>query len=160
MGTTSEPDAASSSGIAWDGIAGLLVGAGLGSLAYRFVLDRLLTSDSVTIEDTTTLDGLRTALLDIGSWVMLVAGLGLAVWIWRSAGIGTDWPTWFGAGLLGLGGAFFAWSVLDMHGIGRYDWSGPGSDVVPDLLYHGLPILVAAVGYGLLAGPPRRTAST
>lgn len=145
------------SGVAWDGVAGLMVGAGLGSLAYSFVLDRLLSSDSVVNEDTATLDGLRTAFLDVGSWVMLVVGLGLVVWIWRSADVGTDWPTWLGAGLLGLGGAFFAWSVFDMHGIGRYDWSGTGSDIVPDLLYHGLAALVAAVGYGLLAGPPRRT---
>lgn len=149
-----------SSGVAWDGVAGLLVGAGLGGLAYRIVLDRLLDTDTVVTEDTATLDGLRTAILDIGSWVLLVAGVVLAVRIWRSAAHVTDWPTWLGAGLLGLGGAFFAWSVLDMHGLGRYDWSGSGSDTVPDLLYHGFPALVAAVGYGLLAGPPRRSGST
>lgn len=154
------PSTDSTAGIAWDGVAGLLLGAGLGGLAYRIVLDRLLDTDSVVLEDTTTLDGLRWALLDIGSWVLLVVGLVLAVRTARSSATVTDWPTWLGAGLLGLGGAFAAWSVLDMHGLGRYDWSGSGADVVADVLYHGLPALVAAVGYGLLAGSPRRAGPT
>ncbi|MEZ5169984.1 MAG: DUF2243 domain-containing protein [Acidimicrobiia bacterium] len=157
MAVTDEGSSVPSSGIAWDGIAGLLVGAGLGGLAYRIVLDRLLDADRVVIEDTMTLDGLRGAALDVGSWVLLVVGLVLVVRIWRTPSLVTEWSTWLGAGLLGLGGAFFAWSVLDMHGLGRYDWSGSGSEIVADLLYHGLPALVAAVGYGLLAGAPRRS---
>jgi hypothetical protein len=60
-----------------------------------------------------------------------------------------------GAALLGAGIAVFAWSALDMHGLGLYDWRSGSPAGVLDIAYHGAGVLVAIVGYALLTAPAR-----
>jgi uncharacterized membrane protein len=138
-------------------IGGVLVGAGVASLLYRVAVELLLAVDAV--DKTSGYDDAagRDAVLRFGSWAALLVGGGLLWWAARRG----DRPTRreiAGAALLGAGVALFAWSALDMHGLGIYDWRAGAPAGVLDIAYHGAGVLVAIVGYALLTAPARGSA--
>jgi len=84
-----------------------------------------------------------------GGVLIVVALVVLVVALWRQerAGIrGVGGAVLFGAGVM-----WFAWTSFDMHVLERYDWSEASSGVLSDLAYHGSGLVVATVGWLLLA---------
>lgn len=127
----------------------ILVGAGIGSLAYRIVLEWMLDAGMVETRPEYSRAAARDDLLDIAPWLGLALGVALVLLGWRRDGSPTR-ALWLGGTLTGLGGAFAAWSVVDMHGLGLYDWAGGSSDVLPDVAFHGAGAVVLALGWVLL----------
>jgi uncharacterized membrane protein len=147
-------DARSEDHSRWSAGGWVLLGAGIGSLAYRIVVDWLLDSGRVDARPELSRAGARDAILDVGPWVALAVGVVLVVIAWRADGPPPR-VLWLGGALTGAGGAFTAWSVVDMHGLGLYDWAGSGSDVVPDAVFHGAGALVLALGWVFLTEATR-----
>lgn len=138
-------------------VGALLVGAAIGSLLYRIVVEVLLAVDAVDEKPGYDDAAVRDVILRVGPWAALVAGGGLLWWAARH----DDHPTRrlvAGAALLGAGIALFGWSALDMHGLGLYDWRAGSPAGVLDIAYHGVGVLAAIVGYTLLTAPARRDA--
>jgi uncharacterized membrane protein len=132
----------------------LLVGTAIGSLLYRVVVEVLLAVDAVDKKSGYDNAAVRDSVLRFGPWAALVTGGGLLWWAARHG----EHPTRRvvgGAALLGAGIAVFAWSALDMHGLGLYDWRSGSPAGVLDIAYHGAGVLVAIVGYALLTAPAR-----
>lgn len=138
-------------------VGALAVGVAIGSLFYRVVVEVLLAVDAVDKKSGYDDAPIRDAVLRFGPWAALVAGTGLLWWAVRHG----DHPTRrlvTGAALLGAGIALFAWSALDMHGLGLYDWRAGSPAGVLDIAYHGVGVLTAIVGYAMLTMPPRADA--
>jgi uncharacterized membrane protein len=155
--STPEPPAARSGDrgrISLAEVGALLVGAAIGSLLYRGIVEMLLAVDAVDKKSGYDNAAVRDSVLRFGPWAALLIGAGLLWWVVRH----DEHPTRrvvAGAALLGAGIALFAWSALDMHGLGLYDWRSGSPAGVLDFAYHGAGVLVAVVGYALLSAPAR-----
>ncbi len=137
--------------------AGVLAGVGIGSLAYRYVSERLIDDDTFVRRSGYADAHTRTDILHYGPWVLIGLAVVVALVVWRRDGRGgvRVTPAVAGAVLFGAGVAWFAWSSLDMHGLELYDWPGSGSHLVEDVLWHGGGAVVAGIGWVLLTAPPR-----
>jgi len=136
-------------------IGTFLIGAALGSFIYRLLVEILLELDVVLKEPAYDDAGARDAVLQIGPWVALLAGAGTLLWAVRRTHEHASRRVIVGAALLGAGIACSVWGAVDMHGLGLYDWE-PGSPAgLLDVVYHGAGVIVAIVGYALMAAPPR-----
>jgi uncharacterized membrane protein len=131
-------------------LATIAVGFVLGTFAYRIVVEVLLGTDAVHREPGYDDAALRDALLRLGPWVLLVAGIAVFLVSVRRDRARPPALALVGGLLVGGGAALFAWGAVDMHGLGLYDWRTGTPAGLLDLVYHGGGVLVAAVGWALL----------
>lgn len=130
-------------------VAALLIGAGLAFVIDHFLVDALV-DDGTFVALAGYPGDVRGPILEYTGWVLLAIGaIVLAVCLGRRQSI--DARGFAGALLFGGGTTWFGWTSFDMHVLERYDWPEGTSELVPDLLYHGSGLVVAAVGWFLLA---------
>ena len=125
----------------------LLAGVGLGFVAYRCVVERLVDDRHVVARE--TLDGhtVRAEVLRWGGVALLALAVVVAISTWRRyAGVRGS----LGAALFGLGVAWFVWSSIDMHVLDVYTWREAGEYSLVDFAYHGGGLVVAAAGYAMV----------
>lgn len=126
-----------------------LAGAGLALILDRVIVDALLR-DGTFVELAGYPGDVRGEVMRYGGGVLLaVALVVLALALHRKERAGLRAIA--GATLFGAGVMWFGWTSLDMHVLERYDWSEASSGVLSDLLYHGSGLVVATVGWWLLA---------